>query len=329
MTNSKKVLGEKEESLGMEIVAEARDYRGILRGVLMKCPEKDNQWFICSFKNNRYKMAHIGPYPTAKAAMFSLEIISGCSLSESEQSGHEQQDGVEVRRARMDCEREVEFEIYNVGKRTRVAHHEFKIYAHVLGSKMYIGYSNDPVQRWQDHVGDAFNSNCPNYDSRFKRAIRAHAGSVRHLILAVANDEGLAMRKEAEAIRFYKPSLNTGATVSSDIKKFGYKCLKSQCPRIVILEKKPRSSASRARDDDERLPAIAEIYIGRNRKRLRSIENEYFEAGLHIECARSDREMFEVGDLVSVDVAVSYKPSGTKYLVAKKESLLKKIGTRA
>lgn len=218
----------------------------------------------------------------------------------------------------------MEFKIYNLPAHENVAEYPYKVYAHVAGSDMYIGYSSDPVKRWEEHLRDAYDRTSPSYGEVFKRAIRKYKRRFDHLILAVAKTEAEARQKEGGAVQFYRPSLNLGATSLLCGKASDFGDLKEQSPRIVVLQKNPIYGTWRARTDGQRLPAIAKVVYEDRRNRLRTIKNEHFEAGLMIECSRAERKALREGDIVCIDAALSYR-GGAKYLAAKKTAKPKKI----
>lgn len=218
------------------------------------------------------------------------------------------------------------FETYNGIEPNEIEESEYVIYGHSIDGKMYIGFSNDPVKRWIEHFQDAMNGCSPNFDTLLKSAIRRTSfANIRHLVLAVADNERLARRKEAEAIRFYKSRLNSGATLSTDHGSFGLKRFSGQSPSFVKVFKRQNPGSWRSRTDLDRVPALAEIIWERNRKRLMTVENEFFDEGYRIECSRAEREQFEVGTIVEVEVAESVKKSGGVYLVAKKNDALVRV----
>lgn len=216
--------------------------------------------------------------------------------------------------------RSLSFDVYNGVTPISIRSCRFIVYAHQIGQAMYIGYSFDPVQRWNQHVSDAYDSYSPNHGSIFKAAIRSHGTkSFRHLILEVARSEEMARRKEAEAVRFYRPSLNEGATIGVGIKKRRLRTLYEQEAYSFRLEKTKIIGSWKARSDADRSIAIAEVRIERRRKRLVSLRNQNFEAGLRIECSRAEREAFNEGDVVCLLVAESTRHE-RRYLVARKSS---------
>jgi len=216
------------------------------------------------------------------------------------------------------------FELLNSVIESDIKSNKYVIYAHVCNDGMYVGLSEDPVKRWQEHWSDAFNPSCENYSDKFRVAIRTHQNNFKHYILQVANFEKSANNKEAEAIRFYSAALNMKPEVNSENNGFGYKPLKGQISKLIILEKKGSSGSWCARSDNQRKPVIAEVYTERNRKRLRSISGQEFPAGLKVECSREERAKYKNGDLVQVNVALSTK-NGKQYLVAAKTGTLKLI----
>ena len=219
------------------------------------------------------------------------------------------------------------FHLVNGVSEQDISNNKFKIYAHVCKKGMYVGRSHDPVKRWQEHWSDAFNKYCENYTDRFRVAIREYQNSFKHYILAVANFENAAKRKEAEAIRFYKASLNVRPEPSLDKGGFGYKALGVQISKQVVLDKNKLSGAWYSRTDEHRKLAIARVYTERSRKRLISVKNENFDSGMKVECPRDEREKFKDGDLVEVYAAIS-EQGGTKYLVSAKSAVLTLVKER-
>ena len=201
----------------------------------------------------------------------------------------------------------------------------YVIYAHVCSEGIYVGMSVDPVKRWQEHCSDALNKYSHNYDDKFKEAIRKCGDKFEHYIVAVANSESLARKKEAAAIAFYGNNLNTKLEASLIDHNYNFNPIGKQVGIGVLLEKKGSEGAYYSRTDSARLTVIGEIYSFEGRKRLRTIEGQAFPPGLNIECPRDERSKFNVGDKVRVNVAMSQKANGTKYLVAAKTAKLVKV----
>jgi predicted GIY-YIG superfamily endonuclease len=216
---------------------------------------------------------------------------------------------------------ELEFELLNGLSESDVKNAKYCIYAHSCPEGIYVGLSEDPVKRWQEHCSDAFNESCQNYTDNFRVAIRKYQSNFKHYILQTANVEKSAKNKEAEAIRFYSAALNVKPETNSENSGFGYKPIVGQISRSVVLKKKGTEGAWYSRSDQDRKPVVAKVYTERSRKRLRSVSGSEFPSGLNVECSRKERERFNNGDLVKVNVALSEK-NGKKYLVAAKTATL-------
>jgi hypothetical protein len=200
---------------------------------------------------------------------------------------------------------------------------EHVIYGHYCKDGMYIGMSDDPVRRWQEHWSEAYNQHGRDHFNEFKAAIRKNGNNFMHLILQVANTKNSAKNKEAEAINYYVPSLNMKAEFNFENDDFGYKPIDGQISKHTYLYTRRENIGSwYSRSDSDRTSVIAEVYLERGRKRLRTIKGQHYDAGLNIECSRAKRKQFNNGDLVEVDVALSTKENGTPYLVAAKTANL-------
>ena len=198
----------------------------------------------------------------------------------------------------------------------------YVIYSHVCSEGVYVGMSSDPVKRWQEHLSDAFNKDSQYYDDKFRVAIRTCGSAFTHYIVAVAALEKAARNKEAAAIEFYGDRLNMREERNYSDQDYGFRPIDNQISLDVVLEKKRSKGTSSGRDDSDRKTIIGEIYTQYGRKRLRSIDGQAFPAGMNIECPRDERARFNNGDKVRVNVAMSEKPNGTKYLVSAKTAKL-------
>ena len=216
----------------------------------------------------------------------------------------------------------IRFELLNSLSEKEVKESKFVVYAHECTKGLYIGYTSDPVKRWQEHFAEAMNENGSYYDDAFREAIRFSQHGMKHYILAVANFEKSAKSKEAAAIAFYRPSLNMRIEPNRGDLDHDFRPIQGQLGLNVILDKKPSEKTSIGRQDRDRKTVTAEIIMEQGRKRLVSLAGPEFPAGLRVECARSEREKFNVGDRVKVNVALSEKPNGRSYLVAAKTSKL-------
>ncbi|WP_374972340.1 GIY-YIG nuclease family protein [Spongiibacter marinus] len=217
----------------------------------------------------------------------------------------------------------VRFELVNGLTEREVKSAAYFIYAHKCTAGTYVGMSQDPVKRWQEHVSDAFNSHSHNADDKFREAIRGFRDTFKHYILAIATFEKAARNKEAAAIEFYSENLNMKAEAVSH-RDYGFKSIDSQISLPIVLEKKGKSGTSFSRQDSERIAVVAEVFEEFGRKRLKCIGGQPFEKGLLIECSREERAKLQVGDRVKVKVQISEK-RGKKYLVAARSATLTKV----
>lgn len=219
----------------------------------------------------------------------------------------------------------IRFTVINNISLDEVKNSNYVIYAHVCSEGVYVGMSVDPVKRWQEHYSDAFNKYSHNHDDKFKEAIRKCGDKFAHYIVAVANSESLARKKEIAAISFYGDRLNIKLESNEIPHDYIFNSIGKQMGISLILEKKGSEGAFYSRTDSQRVTVIGEIYAYEGRKRLKTIEGQAFPAGMNIECPRDERSRFNVGDKVRVNVAMSQKSSGTKYLVAAKTAKLVKV----
>ncbi|MBD9354811.1 hypothetical protein [Methylomonas albis] len=98
-------------------------------------------------------------------------------------------------------------------------------------------------------------------------------------------------------------NLNVKTEVSKTHRDFDFSPFEKQIGINIDLEKRKSEGATVSRDDSQRQTVIGEIYIGEGRKRVRTIAGQPFPAGMNIEYSRSERDRFEVGNKVRVNVA--------------------------
>ena len=225
----------------------------------------------------------------------------------------------------MNLPSKIRFTVINNISVDEVKKSNYLIYAHACSEGVYVGMSSDPVKRWQEHYGDAFNKYSHNYSDKFKEAIRKCSNNFTHYIIGLASTESLARKKEAAAISFYGDRLNTILESSSLPNEYNFQSIGKQLGLNVFLEKKGTEGAYSSRTDAQRTTVTGEIYFQEGRKRLRTIEGQAFPAGMNIDCSKEERARFNVGDRVRVNVAMSQKSNGTKYLVAAKTAKLVKV----
>ena len=65
------------------------------------------------------------------------------------------------------------FELANGLAATDVSRAKFYIYAHECSHGIYVGLAQDPVKRWQEHLLEAHNRESREYNSKFRKALRA------------------------------------------------------------------------------------------------------------------------------------------------------------
>lgn len=218
----------------------------------------------------------------------------------------------------------IRFELLNALDEREVASARFVVYGHQCLKGLYIGWSSDPVKRWQEHCEAARTPTSPYYDDRFRAAIRGFPQGFKHYILAVASTEVAATRKEAAAIDYYQPTLNERPEYIDTALDCGLRPIVGQIARVAFLESRRSRREVNHHTDRDRKAVIGEIFFDNGRKRVRAIAGQAFPAGLKIECPRSERERFGLGQLVRVKVALAYK-DGTAYLVAGKNAVLQPV----
>ncbi len=193
---------------------------------------------------------------------------------------------------------------------------KYLIYAHQCDDDVYVGMSYDPVTRWFEHQSAAENSLNPSHNATFKAVIRAST-RFKHYIVAIASTESAAASKKAAAIVYYS---NLNMKYEAPDREYPFKPLASSIQTMEINVRR-RLRIANSRNDGDRKMCLGEIYIDCGRKHVRSLANEYFPAGLMVQCARDERERFKAGDRVKIKVALS-KKRGADYLVAASTSKL-------
>ena len=200
----------------------------------------------------------------------------------------------------------------------------FVVYGHECNDGLYIGFTNDPVKRWQEHYSNAFNKGYRDYDDLFRQAIRAWRHNFKHYILAVAKSEDMAKIKEASAIQFYAPALNMKIEKCSSDRDFGFRRINGQIFVPSILSKKAKTKQGNARSDKDRVTVVGIVYRDLGRKRLKTIDGQPFPEGLKISCSKTELDKFEYGTKVKVKVSKMSR-EGTAFLKAATTALLTKV----
>jgi len=220
----------------------------------------------------------------------------------------------------MELPSKLRFTLINNLNGNEVINSKYVIYAHKCNDGVYVGLTNDPVKRWQEHLSDAFNEGSRNYDDNFREAIRRCGRRFDHYIVAVAAFENAAKKIEAAAIQFYSDRLNMKNEAVDISNSYQFNPIGKQIGKMITLEKKSSGRQTYAREDSERQSVVAEIYEEYGRKRLRVIDGQPFRKGMNIRCDTKEREKFNIGDKVRIKVAVS-KRGETEFLEAAKTSI--------
>ena len=172
----------------------------------------------------------------------------------------------------MEIPPKLRFKLVNGVSESDIKDNKFVIYAHQCSKGIYIGRTDDPVRRWQEHVSHAFNKGSQYYDDNFREAIRlCGPNQFEHYILAVSSYEELAQNKEAAAIDYYGGTLNMRFETRNEHRDYAFRQLETQIGIGIVLEKKSREGAFYSRDDSARTTIIAEISMEYGRKRVRCI----------------------------------------------------------
>lgn len=178
------------------------------------------------------------------------------------------------------------------------------VYAHECNDGLYVGLTNDPVKRWQEHFSNAFNEGYRDHDDLFRQAIRAWRHNFKHYILAVAKSENVGKVKEASAIQFYAPTLNMKIEKCSSDRDFGFRRIEGQICVPCTLSKKAKTKQGNTRSDKDRVTVVGIVYREMGRKRLKVIDGQPFPEGLKISCSKKELDKFEYGSKVQVKVSL-------------------------
>jgi len=222
---------------------------------------------------------------------------------------------------------ELKFKVINGKTERDINTAKFFIYAHRAANsgECYIGFSDDPVERWRDHFGAAFNEHSPYYNDPIKKAIRTHGYKFDHFIIDVASTETAAKRKEAAAQDFYKPKLNIRSEKVDSSSSHDYRDFDLQIGINLILKGRRNKKQTFGVEDSARKWVIAEVISEFGRNRLRTVSGQPYPEGMMISISHAEKARFKPGEKVKVKVSDAQQQDGTKYLVAAKSAQLIKV----
>lgn len=184
----------------------------------------------------------------------------------------------------------------------------------------YVGETKDLVTRWNHHN----NSASVSYRDRgcnlkLKDALKQ--GGFVVYIVATAKTKEEARVKEALAIEYYKPDLNDRVELIKENLDFSFNRVELISDVVTLRAKRDHGNNDKYSDSD-RSTVICRIVLEGGRKRVLCCEGP--NSGLYVECSRSDRDRFNVNDVVKIK-AVQANRSGRTHLVAAKTSTLTKV----
>lgn len=87
--------------------------------------------------------------------------------------------------------------------KVRISNHVIYAHQNEFG-EIYIGQSDCMVNRWNAHRQTAESKSDPEYEQKFKKALRK-SKRWNHYVVAIADTQQLANDVESAAIEFYKP----------------------------------------------------------------------------------------------------------------------------
>jgi ribosomal protein L19 len=179
----------------------------------------------------------------------------------------------------------------------------------MVGGELYIGYTNDPYSRLREHVAASREPLGSGYKTQLSLALREHIKTER-FIIAVSQDEQEARSIEASAITFFKSALNVRPEYSNVIRNFSLNSNKE----INLGDKRAKTNewfvGTTAK---ERFTIDATIIYDKAKKRVQA-QDGYF-----VTYSQLEREKFNIGDKVKVNVTFSEKQ---KCYVAGKDTYL-------
>ncbi|QRK80160.1 GIY-YIG nuclease family protein [Shewanella sp. LZH-2] len=173
------------------------------------------------------------------------------------------------------------------------------IYAHEnLKDEVYIGQSRCMVNRWNEHQQIANSKNHPEYEQKFKKALREHK-HWRHYIVAIASNQEEADNVESAAIAYYKPSLNSHPGPSKNTKDiYGFVPLNTNGREITMEGKAIKRHMTQERFTDSERKSIRCKVIRKVGKSYVSFE--CIKDGFRVNIAFEKRAGFKPGDTVLI-----------------------------
>lgn len=211
---------------------------------------------------------------------------------------------------------EVRFYLANSLTLDVVTNAKYVVYGHECPAGLYIGFTADPARRWQEHVRSASEKTDRNYNNNFKSAIRRYLEGFKHFILAVASTEKAAQLREAAAIQFYKPKLNTREPSASREYSYPFSALSSSIVSSCVMKPKTKKTELNVKSDSDRVTVEVIVFTEGDKKRLKTLKAAPFERVMNISCHKASLDEFPDGTVVKLKVAPAGGPKRGTYLKA-------------
>ncbi|WP_438499063.1 hypothetical protein [Alteromonas australica] len=122
-----------------------------------------------------------------------------------------------------------------------------------------MGFTAGPATRWKEHVRSASEKTDRNYNDSFKSAIRGFTQGFNHFILAAASTEKVAQKKEAAAIHFYKPKLNTREPSTFSEYSYSFRALSKSIVSSCAKKPKIKTTSQNVKSDSDRVTVEAVV----------------------------------------------------------------------
>ncbi len=184
---------------------------------------------------------------------------------------------------------------------------------------IYIGETKDLVTRWHFHNNSALKEGIDRgCNDNLKEALKY--GNVKVYIIATARTEEEARAIEALAIQYYGASLNSRKEVILPNVRAYFNDLDRVSDTVTLKAKRNHGNNDKYCDSDRNL-VVCKIVVEKSRKRVLCCQGPH--SGIYVECSRSERDKFNIGDLVKIKAVLTYKRD-KPYLVAAKTSILTK-----